>query len=31
MTPPSPQNAQKIEAVLKSLGLIHTAQGTHAD
>ncbi len=31
MTPPSPQNAQKIEAVLKSLGLIGSAHGTHAD
>jgi 4-hydroxy-tetrahydrodipicolinate synthase len=31
MTPPSPQNAQKIEAVLKSLGLIGNSQGTHAD
>jgi 4-hydroxy-tetrahydrodipicolinate synthase len=31
MTPPSPQSAQKIEAVLKSLGLIGSAHGTHAD
>jgi 4-hydroxy-tetrahydrodipicolinate synthase len=31
MTPPSLQNAQKIEAVLKSLGLIGNSQGTHAD
>jgi 4-hydroxy-tetrahydrodipicolinate synthase len=31
MTPPSPQNAAKIEAVLKATGLIAAAQGTHAD
>src|SRR5438093_1299906 len=31
MTPPSPQNQAKIEAVLKSLGLLAGARGTHAD
>jgi 4-hydroxy-tetrahydrodipicolinate synthase len=31
MTPPSPQNQAKIEAVLKSLGLLVGARGTHAD
>jgi 4-hydroxy-tetrahydrodipicolinate synthase len=31
MTPLSPQNQAKIEAVLKSLGLLAGARGTHAD
>ncbi len=31
MTPPSPQNREKIEAVLKSVGLLSGARGTHAD
>lgn len=31
MTPPSPQNLAKIEAVLKAAGLLRGARGTHAD
>jgi 4-hydroxy-tetrahydrodipicolinate synthase len=31
MTPPLPQNQAKIESVLKSLGLLAGARGTHAD
>jgi 4-hydroxy-tetrahydrodipicolinate synthase len=31
MTPPLPQNQAKIEAVLKSLGLLAGARSTHAD
>src|SRR5258706_7517722 len=31
MTPPSPQNHAKIEAVLQSAGLLAGARGTHAD
>ena len=31
MTPLSPQNQAKIEAVLKSLGLTAGARGSHAD
>jgi 4-hydroxy-tetrahydrodipicolinate synthase len=31
MTPPSAQNHSKIEAVLKAVGLITSARGTHAD
>ena len=31
MTPPSPQNHAKIESVVKSLGLLSGAKGSHAD
>jgi hypothetical protein len=31
MTPPSPQNQAKIEAVLKVLGLLAAPRSTHAD
>jgi 4-hydroxy-tetrahydrodipicolinate synthase len=31
MTPPSPQTHSKMEAVLKSLGLLKSARSTHAD